>query len=113
MGVAIRRAAHQLVDVPPVLSDPIAVRLVATGYRGRWGARRTGGAGFESFCGGAEPVCGGRAGGGGDARREVNTWCWARAGYLCVSAIRLLGCGFLKVDYFRRRRSGRGTACRG
>jgi methyltransferase (TIGR00027 family) len=28
LGVAIRRAAHQLVDQPPVLDDPIAVRLV-------------------------------------------------------------------------------------
>ncbi len=27
-GVAIRRAAHQLMDRPPVLDDPIAVRLV-------------------------------------------------------------------------------------
>lgn len=31
-GVAIRRAAHQLVDRPPVLDDPIAVRLVGSGY---------------------------------------------------------------------------------
>jgi methyltransferase (TIGR00027 family) len=28
LGVAIRRAAHQLADRPPVLDDPIAVRLV-------------------------------------------------------------------------------------
>jgi methyltransferase (TIGR00027 family) len=28
LGVAIRRAAHQLTDHPPVLDDPIAVRLV-------------------------------------------------------------------------------------
>ena len=28
LGVAIRRAAHQLADRPPVLEDPIAVRLV-------------------------------------------------------------------------------------
>src|SRR5579863_6561915 len=32
LGVAIRRAAHQLVDQPPVLNDPIAVRLVGTGH---------------------------------------------------------------------------------
>jgi methyltransferase (TIGR00027 family) len=37
LGVAIRRAAHQLVDVPPVLDDPIAVRLVGAGYRGKMG----------------------------------------------------------------------------
>lgn len=30
--VAIRRAAHQLVDQPPVLDDPIAVALVGDGY---------------------------------------------------------------------------------
>ena len=34
LGVAIRRAAHQLMDVPPVLDDPIAVRLIGQGYRG-------------------------------------------------------------------------------
>ncbi len=32
LGVAIRRAAHQLMDRPPVLDDPIAVRLVGTGF---------------------------------------------------------------------------------
>lgn len=32
MRVAIRRAAHQLVDQPPVLHDPIAVRLIGPGY---------------------------------------------------------------------------------
>jgi len=32
LGVAIRRAAHQLVDRPPVLDDPIALRLVGSGY---------------------------------------------------------------------------------
>jgi methyltransferase (TIGR00027 family) len=32
LGVAIRRAAHQLIDHPPVLNDPIAVRLVGSGY---------------------------------------------------------------------------------
>ena len=32
LGVAIRRAAHQLVDHPPVLADPIAVRLVGSGH---------------------------------------------------------------------------------
>ena len=32
LGVAIRRAAHQLVDKPPVLDDPIALRLVGDGY---------------------------------------------------------------------------------
>jgi methyltransferase (TIGR00027 family) len=37
LGVAIRRAAHQLVDRPPVLDDPIAVRLVGSGYRGKMG----------------------------------------------------------------------------
>jgi methyltransferase (TIGR00027 family) len=37
LGVAIRRAAHQLVDQPPVLDDPIAVRLVGAGYRGKMG----------------------------------------------------------------------------
>lgn len=31
-GVAIRRAAHQLVDHPPVLDDPIAVRMVGSVY---------------------------------------------------------------------------------
>jgi methyltransferase (TIGR00027 family) len=37
LGVAIRRAAHQLVDRPPVLDDPIAVRLVGSGSRGKMG----------------------------------------------------------------------------
>jgi O-methyltransferase involved in polyketide biosynthesis len=37
LGVAIRRAAHQLVDAPPVLDDPIAVRLIGEGYRGKMG----------------------------------------------------------------------------
>ena len=37
LGVAIRRAAHQLMDRPPVLDDPIAVRLVGPGYRGKIG----------------------------------------------------------------------------
>ena len=32
LGVAIRRAAHQLMDRPPVLNDPIAVRLVGSGF---------------------------------------------------------------------------------
>jgi methyltransferase (TIGR00027 family) len=32
LRVAIRRAAHQLVDRPPVLNDPIAVQLVGQGY---------------------------------------------------------------------------------
>ncbi len=32
LGVAIRRAAHQLADRPPVLDDPIAVRLIGDGY---------------------------------------------------------------------------------
>jgi methyltransferase (TIGR00027 family) len=32
LGVAIRRAAHQVMDRPPVLDDPIAVRLVGPGY---------------------------------------------------------------------------------
>lgn len=32
LRVAIRRAAHQLVDRPPVLDDPVAVRLIGTGY---------------------------------------------------------------------------------
>ena len=32
LGVAIRRAAHQLKDKPPVLDDPIAMRLVGDGY---------------------------------------------------------------------------------
>lgn len=32
LGVAIRRAAHQLVDQPPVLVDPIAMRLVGSGH---------------------------------------------------------------------------------
>lgn len=32
MRVAIRRAAHQLADPPPVLDDPIAVRLIGPGY---------------------------------------------------------------------------------
>jgi methyltransferase (TIGR00027 family) len=37
LGVAIRRAAHQLVDQPPVLDDPIAVRMVGSSYRGKMG----------------------------------------------------------------------------
>lgn len=32
LRVAIRRAAHVLADLPPVLDDPIAVRLVGKGY---------------------------------------------------------------------------------
>ena len=32
LGVAIRRAAHQLIDKPPVLDDPIAMRLVGDGF---------------------------------------------------------------------------------
>jgi methyltransferase (TIGR00027 family) len=32
IGVAIRRAAHQLVDLPPVLDDPIAARMVGRVY---------------------------------------------------------------------------------
>ncbi|MFZ0393074.1 MAG: class I SAM-dependent methyltransferase [Terracidiphilus sp.] len=32
LRVAIRRAAHQLVDQPPILDDPIAVRLIGSGY---------------------------------------------------------------------------------
>lgn len=32
IGVAIRRAAHQLADWPPVLHDPIALRLVGDRY---------------------------------------------------------------------------------
>jgi len=32
LGVAIRRAAHQIVDHPPVLNDPIAVRMVGSVY---------------------------------------------------------------------------------
>jgi methyltransferase (TIGR00027 family) len=32
LGVAIRRAAHQIMDRPPVLDDPISVRLVGSGY---------------------------------------------------------------------------------
>jgi methyltransferase (TIGR00027 family) len=37
LGVAIRRAAHQLADHPPVLDDPIALRLLGAGYRGKIG----------------------------------------------------------------------------
>jgi methyltransferase (TIGR00027 family) len=37
LGAAIRRAAHQLMDVPPVLDDAIAVRLIGQGYRGKMG----------------------------------------------------------------------------
>jgi methyltransferase (TIGR00027 family) len=37
LGVAIRRAAHQLMDAPPVLEDPIALRLIGEGYRGKMG----------------------------------------------------------------------------
>lgn len=33
LRVAIRRAAHQLADPPPVLEDPIAVRLIGPGYQ--------------------------------------------------------------------------------
>lgn len=32
LGVAIRRAAHQLIDQPQVLDDPIALRLVGNGH---------------------------------------------------------------------------------
>jgi len=32
LGVAIRRAAHQLMENPRILEDPIAVRLVGSGY---------------------------------------------------------------------------------
>jgi methyltransferase (TIGR00027 family) len=32
LKVAIRRAAHQLIDRPRVLDDPIAVRLIGTGF---------------------------------------------------------------------------------
>jgi len=32
LGVAIRRAAHQVMEQPRVLDDPIAVRLVGSGY---------------------------------------------------------------------------------
>ncbi len=37
LGVAIRRAAHQLMDLPPVLDDPIVARLGGSGYRGKIG----------------------------------------------------------------------------
>ena len=33
LRVAIRRAAHQLVDHPPVLDDPIALPLLGSGYK--------------------------------------------------------------------------------
>src|ERR1019366_7610774 len=32
LGVAIRRAAHQLMEQPRILDDPIAVRLVGSGF---------------------------------------------------------------------------------
>ena len=32
LKVAIRRAAHQLIDQPRVLDDPIAVRLIGNGF---------------------------------------------------------------------------------
>jgi methyltransferase (TIGR00027 family) len=32
LGVAVRRAAHQLVDHPPVLDDPMVVRLIGDHY---------------------------------------------------------------------------------
>src|SRR5271165_2143734 len=32
LRVAIRRAAHQLIDSPRILEDPIAVRLIGSGY---------------------------------------------------------------------------------
>jgi len=32
LGVAVRRAAHQLMDHPPVMDDPIAVRLIGDHY---------------------------------------------------------------------------------
>src|SRR5436190_939481 len=35
MGVAIRRAAHQLIDVPRVLDDPLAVPLLGAEARSR------------------------------------------------------------------------------
>ncbi|HEV2487889.1 MAG TPA: hypothetical protein VGT08_20385 [Terracidiphilus sp.] len=35
---SIRRAAHQLIDQPRVLDDPIAVRLIGTGFPATWNA---------------------------------------------------------------------------
>jgi len=32
LGVAVRRAAHQLMESPRILDDPIAVRLIGSGY---------------------------------------------------------------------------------
>ena len=32
LGVAIRRAAHQIMEQPRILDDPIAVRLIGSGY---------------------------------------------------------------------------------
>src|ERR1700690_2083049 len=32
LGVAIRRAAHQVMEEPRILDDPIAVRLVGSGF---------------------------------------------------------------------------------
>jgi len=31
--VALRRAAHQLLDAPPVLADPLALRIIDAGER--------------------------------------------------------------------------------
>jgi methyltransferase (TIGR00027 family) len=50
LRVAIRRAAHQLADPPPVLDDPIAVRLIGAGYeRDMERAMHTVGRDFRAF----------------------------------------------------------------
>lgn len=50
LRVAIRRAAHQLADPPPVLDDPIAVRLIGPGYqRDMERAMHTVGRDFRAF----------------------------------------------------------------
>lgn len=50
LRVAIRRAAHQIADPPPVLDDPIAVRLIGPGYeRDMERAMHTVGRDFRAF----------------------------------------------------------------
>ena len=58
LRVAIRRAAHQVMDQPPVLDDPIAVRLLGAGFaRDMERAHAPGGARLSRLYGGAQPLC--------------------------------------------------------
>jgi len=50
LGVAIRRAAHQIMEQPRILDDPIAVRLVGSGFaRGMERAMHPVGRDFRAF----------------------------------------------------------------